>query len=283
MDNVSAVVGIPSKGRLRDEVIRLLSDAGYPLGSLRGRTALAQLCDGVRLIEMRPKDAAVALASRRLDAAFIASDLVVENDLADYPSIPLGFAKSDLVFACRDEAVWTSLHDFENRIIATHLPRTTECFLRDQGIGATVVDMAGSLEGVCAAGLADAIVDLRETGISLAQNNLKVVELIQTCEAEYVARPDAPAELNSLSERIVAVLSARRSRYVMLHLPRNQLTKLVQVCAGLESPTVLPLAERTDTVAVHVVIEADELWDRLAQLKEIGATSIIAVKPDAVL
>jgi ATP phosphoribosyltransferase len=152
--------------------------------------------------------------------------------------------------------------------------------------------MGGSLEGVCAAGLADAIVDLRETGTSLATNRLRVLEVLRRCEALLVRRPrmdgqerSAPVSsaLDDLVLRLQAVLAARRHRYVMLHVPRPQLDALRQVFPGLAAPTVLPLAGRDDLVAVHFVVAERELWNRLGDLRALGATGIVALEPHALL
>ena len=75
-------VALPSRGRLRDGVVALLDHAGYRTGSLRGTGARATV-DGIEFIEMRPRDAASWLAAGRIDAAFISTDLVLEERLGE--------------------------------------------------------------------------------------------------------------------------------------------------------------------------------------------------------
>jgi ATP phosphoribosyltransferase len=274
-------VGVPSRGRLRDQCLALLSGAGYPTGMLHGAGSIARV-DGLDFIEMRPRDAAAALAAGQLDAAFLATDIVAEQDLEALPAVPLGFSRSELVLASRDDDGRTSASDLEGGIVATHLPDTTSRFFAERGVKVTVVAMGGALEGVCAAGLADAIVDLRETGTSLATNRLRVLEVILACQALFVRSGDAGA-LDDLTLRIEAVLSARRHRYVMLHVARERLERLRTLFPGLAAPTVLPLAGREDLVAVHFVVGAEELWSRLGDLRALGATGIVALEPQALL
>jgi ATP phosphoribosyltransferase len=274
-----AVVAVPSKGRLREQVMTLLDSAGYATGMLHGAGSIARL-DGLSLIEMRPRDAAAAIAAGQLDAAFLATDIVMEHDLEGLEALPLGFSRSDLVLASRDDDGRREAADLEGCIIATHLPNLTRRFFADAGVDVTVVAMGGSLEGVCAAGLADAIVDLRETGTSLLQNRLRVLEEIRACQALLVRRTAAPA-LDDLHLRVEAVLTARRHRYVMLHVPAELVGELRQVFPGLASPTVLPLAGRDDLVAAHFVVPADDLWTRLGDLRALGATGIVALEPQA--
>ncbi len=280
---MTPTIAVPSRGRLRDEVARLLGDAGYPVGMLHGAGSIARL-DGLRVIEMRPRDAAAALAADQLDAAFMATDLVLEHELDERPALPLGFNRSDLVVASREDDGRTGLADLSGAVISTHLPNATRRHLAERGVEATVVEMGGSLEGVAAAGLADAIVDLRETGTSLAQNGLRVLEEIAACQALLVrAVEDAPPALLDLELRAQAVLEARAHRYVMLHVPRAHLDKLQDLFPGLAAPTVLPLAGRDDLVAVHLVLSARELWDKLGQLRALGATGIVALPPQALV
>ncbi len=272
-------IAVPSKGRLRDDVLDLLATAGYRLSGLRGRGSMVRT-GGLAFIEMRPRDAAAALAARTVDGAFVATDIAMEHDLADLVRLPLGAARSTLVLAVRDDGGVHALADLAGGVVATHMPELTARFLADAGVEARVLPMGGSLEGLCAAGLADAIVDNTETGTSLRQNNLSVLATIAECEAEFVHRADVPV-LADLELRIQAALGARAHRYVMLHIPPHQVHELSAVFPGLAAPTVLPLAGRDDLVAAHFVVRAVDFWDRLGTLRELGATGIVSLQPDA--
>ncbi len=277
----AARIAVPSKGRLRDDTLDLLSTAGYRVSGLRGRGSISRTA-GLDLIEMRPRDAAAALAAGTLDAAFVATDIAMEHGLSDLPRLPLGTARSTLVVAARDADGPSDLADLDGGVVATHMPVVTERFLAESGVRARIITMGGSLEGACAAGLADAIVDNTETGTSLRQNRLRVLATIAECEAEFVHR-EGLEQLRDLELRLGAALGARRHRYVMLHLPSGRIDDLRAVFPGLASPTVLPLAGRVDLVAVHFVVETTQLWEQLAELRAMGATGIVALPPDALL
>jgi ATP phosphoribosyltransferase len=190
-------------------------------------------------------------------------------------------ALSELVVASRDDDGRTSVDELAGALVATHMPKVTSAWFEAQGITTKVVTMGGALEGVCAAGLADAIVDLRETGTSLSQNRLRVLATITNCEALFVQRDDAGLEAMAL--RLRAALDARQQRYVMLHLPRTELDQLISVFPGLAAPTVLPLAGRDDLVAVHFVVEASSFWAQLGAVRAVGASGIVSITPDALL
>ncbi|HVX46053.1 MAG TPA: ATP phosphoribosyltransferase [Mycobacteriales bacterium] len=269
-------VALPSKGRLREDCLSLLKHAGFALGS----GARATVGD-IEMIEMRPRDAAAALAVGQLDAAFLSTDIVAEHDLRELPAVGLGFARCDLVLASREDDGRRTAADLAGSVIATHLPRTAERYFSERGIDARVLPMGGALEGVCVAGIADGIMDLRQSGSSLLMNGLRVLDVLENCEALLVRR-DATV-LEDLVVRVEAVLSARRQRYLMLHLPPDRIEELRGIFSGLAAPTILPLAGRDDLVAVHLVVPAAGMWSRLAQLRTIGATGIVAIEPEAML
>lgn len=281
MDEDGVRIGVPSKGRLRDRCLDLLAAAGYSTGMLHGAGSIARV-DGLAFIEMRPRDAAAALRAGQLRAAFLATDIVAEHELDHLPAVPLGFSRSDLVLASRDDDGRESMADLAGAVVATHLPVITTRFFAERGVDVTVLTMGGSLEGACVAGLADAIVDLRETGTSLATNRLRVLEVLRHCEALFV-RHEATPLLDDFALRLDAVLAARAHRYVMLHIPRAHLEDLRGVFPGLAAPTILPLAGRDDLVAVHLVVSQPQLWQRLGELRALGATGIVALEPQALL
>ncbi len=279
---MTARVAIPSKGRLREKVIDLLSHAGYNLAGF-GRANASVVTEDIEFIEMRPRDAAAWLAAGRLDAAFISTDTALESHIEDWPSTPLGFSRSDLVVACRNDAPYTGIADLAGATVATHLPHWTNRWFAGQGIDVEVVAMGGALEGICARGMADAIVDLRETGGSLARNALRVLVDVQPCEAELTVAPEAAPEITGMTLRIDAARTAADTQYLMLHIAPDMVADLGQVFPGLAAPTLLPLAGRDDLVAVHIVVKKERLWSKLADLRALGASGIVALPTDAIL
>ncbi len=275
-------VAIPSKGRLRDSVLDLLAHAGYSRRAFDRMNASA-VVENIEFIEMRPRDAAAWLAEGRLVAAFVSTDTALENEIEDWDTLDLGFARSDLIVACRDDAPFATLSDLNGRTIATHLPQWTERWLARESVNAHVVNMGGSLEGVCAVGMADAIVDLRQTGGSLQRNQLRVLAEGENCQATFSWANDAPDEVHGLILRLEAALAARLTQYVMLHLPAEKVGDLGSVFPGLAAPTVLPLAGRDDLVAAHIVVNRANLWMKLGDLRAMGATGIVALQTDAIL
>ncbi len=279
-------IAIPSKGRLREAVLDLLHRAGYQTSAFAGAAASAET-DGLGFIEMRPSDAAAWLAAGRLDAAFISTDTALENGIEDYPTLELGFSRSDMIVACRDDAPYGSAADLAGRTVATHLPRWTRRWFEAQGIDVTIVAMGGSLEGICAQGLADAIVDLRETGGSLTRNSLHAIEEITPCQAVFTttaaAGPETGESLSAMALRLTAADTATRRQYLVLHIHPDKVDQLGHVFPGLAAPTVLPLAGRDDLVAIHIVVNKTDLWGKLSTLRQLGASGIVALPTEAIV
>ena len=275
-------IALPSRGRLREGCLALLDHAGYPVGMFHGAGSRATVA-GIEFIEMRPADAAAWLGAGRLDGAFISTDNALEHGIAEWPTLDLGLARSDLVVACREDAPFTEAADLAGATVATHLPALTRRWADDNGVDLTVVPMGGALEGVCAAGLADAIVDLRETGTSLAQNRLRVLETIRPCQASFSYRAHPADLVGDMLLRMRAALDARKMRYVVLHLAPSKLPQLSEVFPGLTAPTVIPLDGRDDLIAAHLVVEGTAFWSGLGRLQALGATGIVALPTTAIV
>lgn len=231
---------------------------------------------------MRPRDAAAWLRQGRLDAAFISTDTALENEIETWPSMDLGFARSDLIVAVKEDSSFTTLADLNGATVATHLPEWTQRWFNNAGVDATIVNMGGSLEGVCAVGLADAIVDLRETGGSLQRNRLRVLDEGKDCQATFAWSTDVEDKIAPLTLRLEAALNARQTQYVMLHIPKDKIDELSELLGGLAAPTILPLSGRDDLVAAHIVANRKVLWGNLTSLRKLGATDIVALNTDAI-
>jgi ATP phosphoribosyltransferase len=273
-------IALPSSGRLKDGVRHALEVVGYGVGRpgapSRGR-------EDIDFIEMRTRDAAEWLSAGRLAGAFISTDTALESHVEDWPTVELGFARSDLVVACPELSEARSLQDLDGATVATHLPRTTRRWFDSVEAKVHIVQMAGSLEGVCASGMADALVDLRQTGDSLRRHRLRVVEVGRACQAIFVSAPSAPDEVGELMIRLRAAVEGERTQYVMFHLHPDRVAELATVWPGLESPTVIPVARRDDLVAVHIAVEKARMWRFLAELRQLGGTGIVVLPVDAVM
>jgi ATP phosphoribosyltransferase len=198
------------RGTLLAGALDLLDAIGVDTAQLRGDSrALVFDAGELRLVTMRPSDVPTYVEAGAADLGITGKDVLAEQrDRAVYELLDLGFGACRMVLAGRrDDA---SLGESERRLgtmrIATKYPRTAERYFEETGRQAEVIEVKGSVELAPLAGLADGIVDLVDTGRTLAENDLEVREEIAACTARLVANRVAhklrAAEVDALVERI---------------------------------------------------------------------------------
>ena len=198
------------RGALFDGTLDLLDRAGVDTAELRGDSrALVFETPELRLVTMRPSDVPTYVEAGAASLGITGKDVLMEqSDRAVYELVDLGYGRCRLVLAARrgDD----SLERAERRLgamrIATKYPRTAERHFEQSGRQAEVIEVKGSVELAPLVGLADGIVDLVDTGRTLAENELEVREEITTCTARLIANRVAhklrPAEIDGLAQRL---------------------------------------------------------------------------------
>lgn len=173
---------------------------------------------------------------------------------------------------------YNGVNDFEGKRIATSYPNTVKQFLEEHQISAEIHIINGSVEIAPNIGLADAICDIVSSGSTLFKNNLKEVEVLLKSEAVLAVSPliseEAQNTLNNLSFRMKSVLSAKTSKYILMNVPNDKIESVIKLLPGMKSPTVMPLVEEGWS-SVHTVIEENDFWKVINQLKDEGAEGIL--------
>jgi ATP phosphoribosyltransferase len=200
------------RGALWSGTLDLLDRVGLATGELRGDSrSLLFDSDGLVLVTMRPSDVPTYVEAGAADLGITGKDVLLEqHDRAVYELLDLRFGACRLVLAERrgDESLGEAERRLGSMRIATKYPRTAERYFQETGRQAEVIEVKGSVELAPLAGLADGIVDLVDTGRTLADNDLEVREEIASCTARLVANRVAhklrAAEVDDLVERIRA-------------------------------------------------------------------------------
>ncbi|MFK8061014.1 MAG: ATP phosphoribosyltransferase, partial [Polaribacter sp.] len=168
--------------------------------------------------------------------------------------------------------------DLAGQRIATSYPETVKKFLKEQNIDAQLHKINGSVEIAPNIGLADGICDIVSSGSTLFKNGLKEIEVLLESEAVLAVSPaitdERMAILNKIQFRIQSVLKGRNSKYILLNAPNDKLQSILKLLPGMRSPTVLPLAEKGWS-SVHTVINKNEFWEIIDELKANGAEGIL--------
>jgi ATP phosphoribosyltransferase len=198
------------RGALFDGTLDLLDRIGVDTGPMRAESrSLVFETDGLVLVTMRPSDVPTYVEAGAADLGITGKDVLLEQEgRAVYELLDLKYGACRLVLAARRED--DSLGEAERRLgamrIATKYPRATERYFQGSGRRAEVIEVKGSVELAPLVGLADGIVDLVDTGRTLAENELEVREEITTCTARLVANRVAhklrAVEVDELADRM---------------------------------------------------------------------------------
>ncbi len=270
-------VALQKKGRLHEDSIRLLSEAGIKLLLHGDRLRVPAQGFPLEAYLLRDDDIPAYIANGTADVGIVGENTLLESGLELSVLRRLGFGRCRLSLAVPRESSIQRLADCEGLRVATSHPRLTERYFSEAGFSATILPLEGSVEIAPSLGLADAIVDIVATGTTLLMNGLREVHVFLESEAVLVTSPRFPGDrVEAFLFRIDAVLAARTRKYILLNLPERQLPELLQILPGLKSPTVMPLAEK-GWISVHTVVEEGRFWETLHQLKAIGAQGILVM------
>lgn len=273
-------IAIQKSGRLSDDSRQLLRECGISIQN--GKNALIARAHNfpLEVLYLRDDDIPQYVADGTADVGIVGQNVVAEAGFGVDEVRALGFGGCRLSLAVPKGEPYGGLQWFEGKKIATSYPNILSRFLSEKGIRAEVHTISGSVEIAPNIGLADGIADLVSSGSTLFSNGLKEVEVIMRSEAVLVARPHLPegkkALLDKLVFRIDAVQRAARSKYVVLNAPNDRIEAISRILPGMKSPTVVPLAQ-PGWSALHSVINEDEFWEVIDELKAAGAQGILVV------
>ena len=273
-------IAIQAKGRLNEQSMQLLADAGISAAS--GSRRLISHAKGfpMEILYLRDDDIPQAVAMGVADIGIVGQNEVAEKRQKVNEIMPLGFGACRISIAVPRETLYDGPAWLNGRRVATSYPNILHTFFEEQDINAEIHEIAGSVEIAPAVGMADAIFDIVSSGGTLIQNGLREVEQVFQSQAVLIAPPtlsdDKLSELDSLCFRLNSILQSRGMKYVLLNLPKASVDRAIAILPGMKSPTILPLADE-DWCSLHVVIPQDELWEKIEQLKEIGAEDILVL------
>ncbi|NDV94182.1 ATP phosphoribosyltransferase [Dysgonomonas sp. 521] len=273
-------IAVQSKGRLFEETMELLQEAGIKLNNIK-RTLLIPAKDfPVEILFLRDDDIPQAVATGVADVGVVGENEYMEKDEAADIVKRLGFSKCRLSLAIPKDEDYKGIQWFEGKKIATSYPHILNKYMEKQGIKAEIHIITGSVEISPSIGLADAIFDIVSSGGTLVSNRLKEVEVVMQSEALLIATKNLPQEkkdiLDELIFRIEAVQSAEGKKYVLLNAPEDKLDEIFDILPGMRSPTVTPLATE-GWCSVQSVIEDKRFWEVITRLKASGAEGIIVL------
>jgi len=271
-------IAIQKSGRLNIDSLEILKKCGISIENGKDQLKAAARNFPLEVLYLRNGDIPQYLRDGVVDLAIIGENLIHEKGKGIETIERLGFSKCRVSIALPKEVEFNNVKELDGKRIATSYPNTVKRFFEENGIVADIHIINGSVEIAPNIGLADAICDIVSSGSTLFKNNLKEVVKIMESEAVLVQAPNLSSEKNELIEklrfRLIAVLRAKKSKYILLNAPNDKIEQISNILPVLKSPTVLPLSQKGWS-SLHSVIDEGSFWDVIDALKEAGAEDIL--------
>ena len=276
-------LGIP-KGSLQDATIALFERAGWRIFA-NGRSYFPSIDDAeIECMLIRAQEMARYVDHGVLDAGLTGMDWVVESGLDVKSVTSLVYAKQSRtkvrwVLAVPEDSSFQKAEDLAGKIIATELVEVTKRYFTSKNVSVKVEFSWGATE-VKPPMLADAIVEVTETGSSLRANRLRIIDTIMESETHLIANPSAyndawkREKIDTLALMLNAAISAQGRVGLMLNVQKQNLPAVLAVLPALNSPTVSELSDPA-WVAVNTILEESVVRDVIPRLKAARATGIV--------
>ena len=276
-------LGIP-KGSLQEATTRLFEKAGYSL-SFRSRSYFPSIDDNeIECMLIRAQEMARYVEDGVLDVGITGKDWILENrarvkEIADLPYSKQSAGPVRWVLAVPNDSPIKKVTDLEGKRIATEAVNLTKDYLKRSGVKATVEFSWGATE-VKPPKLADAIVEITETGSALRANHLRIVDTILESTTRFIMNKEAYKDpwKRKKAERVVMLLKGAIAAVgqvgVMMNVRKVDLEKILKILPALKKPTVAELSDK-EWVDINTIINEKLARDLIPRLKEAGASGIV--------
>jgi ATP phosphoribosyltransferase len=276
-------LGIP-KGSLQEASLHLFRRAGYEI-TVNPRSYFPVIDDDeIECMLIRAQEMARYVEDGILDAGLTGKDWILENDaqvveVADLIYAKQTFGKVRWVLAVPDSSPFRTVQHLDGKVVATELVRVTERYLERNGVKAKVEFSWGATE-VKPPVLADAIVEVTETGSSLRANGLRIIETVLESNTKFIAHRESwqdswkRAKMETIVMLLKGAIEASGKVGLMLNVRREDLDKVLAVLPALKRPTISHLSD-PDWVAVNTVIEEKTVREIIPRLKAANAQGLV--------
>ncbi len=273
-------IAIQKSGRLQEDSLKLLKESGLSFSNGKDQLKAQAQNFPVELLFLRDDDIPQYVEDKVADVGIVGENVFIEKQKKNELIRRLDFSKCRLSIAVPRSENYTGISYLEGKNIATSYPVIVQQYLDKNKIKAGIHEISGSVEIAPGIGLADAICDIVSTGSTLMSNGLKEVAVVMQSEAVLIASPELQSSkkeiLDKLIFRIKAVQSAKNNKYILMNCPNEAIEKITRVIPGMKSPTIMPLS-RTGWSSLHSVVDENDFWQKIDQLKSFGAEGILVI------
>ncbi|GIV43134.1 MAG: ATP phosphoribosyltransferase [Bacteroidia bacterium] len=271
-------LAVQKSGRLSEKSLQLLKECGIKLSNEDRKLRSIASNFPIEILYLRDDDIPQYVEQGVADLGIVGLNEVQEQNKNVTIVEELGFANCRISLAIPKDELYSGLHYFENKKIATSYPNILKRFFDEHKIPVEIETIGGSVEIAPSIGLANAIFDIVSTGSTLIMNGLKEVHTVMKSEAVLIRNNDFSDNKNQMLQkllfRIKAVKNASENKYILLNAPNEVIPEIVKILPGMKSPTILPLAQEGWS-SLHSVVKEDQFWDIIDQLKALGAQGIL--------
>ena len=279
-------IAIQTKRRLNEQSVELMREIGIDVEGAKRKFLSKAANFPIEVLYLRDDDIPQVVANGTASLGIVGMNEVAERGCDVEVVAKLGFGGCRISLAIPKADEYTGVEYFQGKKIATSYPEILSKFLSDNGVEATLAVITGSVEIAPAAGIADAIFDIVSSGGTLVSNGLKEVERVFESEAVLIANRNLTDEereiLNELLFRIESERVSRGKKYLLMNIPTAALDEAVKILPAMRSPTVMPLAAE-GWCSLHSVVDSADLWEKVRQLKAIGAEGILVLTLDKII
>jgi len=284
-------LGIP-KGSLQESTLKLFRKAGYHV-SVSARSYYPSIDDPeIEAMLIRAQEMAGYVENGVLDCGLTGKDWILEQGADVHEVAELIYAKEGLrpvkwVIAVPNDSRIKTLKDLNGKRIATELVGFTKRYLKSNGIKAEVDFSWGATE-VKPPHLADAIVELTETGTSLKANNLRILDTILESSTRFVANKKSwrdgwkKRKMENILMLLKGALAAEEKVGLKMNVPQGSLKRVMTLLSAMHSPTLAPLSDK-GWYALEVMIDEKVVRDIIPKLKMAGASGIVEYQLNKVI
>lgn len=280
-------IAVQSKGRLADASLSLFEKTGLRFRRDKDELLFRVEDQPIDVLRVRDDDIVQFVLSGTCELGFVGANVyeeaLLDHDRPDTEIVArLGFGRCALKIAAPRAFDYAGPKSLAGLRVATSHPNLLKRFLSDNDVEARVVELAGSVEVAPRLGIADAVCDLVSTGATLEANGLRAVDTVLESEAVLVGSTRAlSGEMGEAREkflrRLDGVLATQGTKYIMMNAPETAIGEITEILPGADAPTVVPLASRQGSVAVHAVCQESVFWETLERLKAAGASAILVL------
>ena len=266
---------------MNERTIELLAKAGIDLGEDVGRRLYIRARNqDIEVLFLRAQDIPEFVATGAIDIGITGQDQVAEAGAQLEQVLELRFGYCHMAVAVPEASGVKDASEIKDGSkIATSYPNIARRYFESLGKDVSIIVVTGAAEIMPYLGISDYIVDLVSTGSTLKMNRMIEAGRILDSQAAVFTSKQSMERYGEQIEEIVSsiqsVIDAENKRYIMADVPRDRLADVERIIPGIGGPTVLDIAGNSGFMAVHAVIDSDQTFHVIAELKKIGAKGIL--------